>query len=215
MSPQKRSRAFFLPAVAIAASCLVQLESLAQVTHSGTAGHSSNWPSPAELPTAQAPCGQHATAIMVEAFIIKASLASIFEMVGTLSKVQVSIDQYLDKELTEMRISGTAPEILNNLTRNNELIYWFDGTRYQIANAKNQPRTMVSFNGLDSETVHQIIMGAVPCASESAIRIDPRAGVVHINAPRELQDAIKGAVENAQMRRPSDVSVIRFGVQNR
>jgi type II secretory pathway component GspD/PulD (secretin) len=145
-------------------------------------------------------------------YIVRQSLVSAFETLGTLGNVAVQVDPAIDRIVSDVNLQGTTPEVFAQLARQHGLFYWFDGARFVIAPGNSLGRWVVSTSNLDDASVLQMVSTVAPVLPPEAARFDPNSKLLHVSGPRELKDALELAIDSAGRDRPGGISVIRYGI---
>ncbi len=147
----------------------------------------------------------------IKLYIVQQSLISAFESVGTLAGVAFQVDPAVDKVVSGLSLRGDVAEIVAQLSRQDSLFYWFDGSRYIVTPISSLSRWTISSGNIDPSEVKKAVGSVALNITPDAIRIDPEQRLVQVTGPRELKEAIERALENATRWQADPVTIIRFG----
>jgi hypothetical protein len=176
-------------------------------------------PAAAQAPTRKTPAPSAGPAAplasQIRVYIVRQSLASAFETLGTLGNVGVHIDPAIDRTAFDVNLQGTVQEVFAQLARQHALFYWFDGARFVIAPTGSLGRWVVSTSNIDDAALPQLIAAVAPVLPPEAARFDRNTRLLHVSGPRELKDALELAIDGAGRDKPGGISVIRYGISAR
>jgi hypothetical protein len=151
----------------------------------------------------------------VRYYIVQQSLVSAFEALGSLSGVAVQVDPAIDRVASGVDLRGSREDVFAQLARRFGLFYWFDGSRYVVAPPNVVSRWALSANDMTISDVEKALRSVAPHISPEALRFDQDLRLIHVVGPRELKDAVEGALGNANRARPDGISVIKYGQSGR
>jgi type II secretory pathway component GspD/PulD (secretin) len=159
--------------------------------------------------------GANDTSPIVRLYVVQQPLTSVFETLGNLAGVGVQVDPAVDKNAANVNLQGRHQSVFSQLSRQYNLYYWFDGSRYSIHLPANLSRWTISVDKINDDYVSKVIAYTAPFISSDSIVYNKELRVINILGPRELRDAIDKNLANFTRESPDSIAIIRFGVANR
>jgi type II secretory pathway component GspD/PulD (secretin) len=151
----------------------------------------------------------------VHIYVVRQSLASAYEALGTLAGLTFQVDPSVEKMISGISLQGTASDVVAQLSHAGSMFYWFDGIKYTIAPITGLPSWTISFAGIDDGEAEKIIRGVASVISPGAIRVDTELKLLRLTGPRELKDAIERGLDNVARIQSDNVTIIKYGQQIR
>lgn len=151
----------------------------------------------------------------IRLYVVQQPLSSVFETLGTLAGVGVQIDPAIDRTATQVNLQGRHFEVFQQLARQYNLFYWFDGSRYSIHLPTQLARWALPVDRVADDYVNTVINHTAPYISSDSIHFNKELRIINITGPKELKDMMERNLAGYTRENQESVAIIKFGVSSR
>jgi hypothetical protein len=145
------------------------------------------------------------------------NLDGVITEVAKLSGYIPSLSRDVRGKATNGKLSGSATDILRDLSQANGLVMMREGTRLFVAHESESLLRYVRTNAEGPDRIREVLRGIDVDDLDRRVKVDEAAGLVQINAPPSISERIETILINAQRSTregATGISIIRFGVHN-
>lgn len=138
-----------------------------------------------------------ATARLESYSVSEQTLESVVEDIAVATRVPIVLSEPSGIKVRNWKASGSALEVVRQLSQNYALLYNFDGTQYELTASRSAVTTTVRVDGMNRDAAMRIANRLYPRSSPGSVRSVPGGSgdVIILRGSRRFTETVEQALK--------------------